>query len=101
MEDQPVKRGRGRPKGSKNRPKVAATPAPPPGGITAQLRERVKAELQWCECCNRPRRPVSELARGSGVSEAILSRFLSEKRAGISSTSIDRLWTYLNREDAP
>lgn len=104
MEEVPIKRGRGRPKGSKNRPKTkpAPTPAlPASGGITGALRDALKEHLRWCSCCDRPRESVAALARDSGVSHAILSRFLSGKRKGISAESIDRLYVYLHREDAP
>lgn len=101
--EEPIKRKRGRPPGSRNRPKVPA-PAPAatarPGGLAEALRERVKAELRWCGCCDRARGSVSALARASGTSEPSLGLFLSGRR-GISLVTLEKLWAYLDAKGTP
>ena len=98
----PIKRKRGRPPGSKNRPRV---PIPAPRvttarGLQEQLRERVKAELRWCECCGRPRGSVAALARAAKVSEPTLGLWLTGKR-GIGLVTLERLWAFLDAMGAP
>ena len=69
-----------------------------PRTFTEELRERVRAAITWCQCCDRPIGSVAAAAREAGVPHASLFQWLRESKP-ISGPSIDRLLTWLDKRE--
>ena len=61
--------------------------------VTDQLRAAIEAETK--------RRTLYQVAKGSGVNWAVLSRFLTGERPTLRSDTMDRLCDYLGLELRP
>lgn len=75
----------------RGRPRKART-------FTEELRERVRAAITWCECCDRPIGSVAAAAREAGVPHASLYQWLRASKP-ISGPSIDRLVAWLDKRE--
>lgn len=66
MTESGIKRGRGR-------PRIPRTPAD-------EFRERVKAAIGWCACCDRPLGSVTKAAAAIGMPQPSLYKWLAGER---------------------
>lgn len=95
----PSKRGRGRPKGSRNRRSIGRKRAPvPASGSTAasytdELRTRLAEQVKACPTCGNPTGNKSQLARDVGLSTMSLNKFLNGGR--VNSDTVDKVHAYL------
>ena len=60
-----------------------------------QLRERVRARIGYCECCDRPIGSVAAAAKAAKVPHASLHQFLTGRRP-LSGPNIDAVLTWLD-----
>lgn len=115
LPEQPAKRGRGRPKGSRNKrtgmarraPHAArasgpthstrrrTTLDPVPGGLTASLREAVASQMQPCPHCGAEPRNKGRIAQEIGISQMTLRKFVRDGQ--VSGPALDRIYAYVNK----
>ena len=103
----PLHRGRGRPKGARNkgiRANAARTPRTrtatvtrieQPGGIVATLRTQLLEQVRPCPTCGNPAGNKAKIARDIGLSTMSLSKFLKGGR--VNSDTVDAIHSYLNQ----
>lgn len=72
----------------RGRPRKART-------FSQELRERIKAHIGWCECCDRPIGSVAAAAKAATVPHPSLFQFIRGRKP-LGGDNIDRVLAWLD-----